>query len=218
MEYLAHSNRVVDGIEKRDPALSARGKQVLVIGGGDTGADCVGTANRQGAKRVYQFEIMPKPPLWKKSWNPQWPHWPTILRTSSSHEEGCHRDRAVETTGFRGTNGSVEAVHFQRIEWKPASNGDGPSMVKIPGSDFSMKFDMILLSMGFDHVHHDRLLADLKIDYDLRGNVKSLSECRTSVEGIYGAGDAVTGASLVVRAIHQGRQAAAHINSHLKKH
>jgi glutamate synthase (NADPH/NADH) small chain len=216
MEYLAQSNRKVAGILGSEKQISAKNKNVLVIGGGDTGSDCVGTANRQGAKKVFQFEIMPKPREWSDGSNPEWPNWPQILRTSSSHEEGCERDWNILTKSFTGRDVNVGRVYFVRVRWDAPENGKGPKMVEIPGSEFSLDVDLVLLAMGFLHVSHNKLLDDFKVDYDGRGNIKT-ADYATSVDGVFAAGDSDTGASLVVRAIYHGREAARSIDGYLRK-
>ncbi|MFP4415671.1 MAG: glutamate synthase subunit beta [Chitinispirillaceae bacterium] len=215
MEFLTQQNRVnLNEYSPDEKRLTAERKNVLVIGGGDTGSDCVGTSNRQGAKSVHQYEIMPKPMEWDKPWNPDWPFWPRILRTSSSHEEGCERDWSISTRSFTGKNGTVEEGHFVRVEWEKKENG-GFAMKEIPGSEFSMKVDLVLLAMGFVHVKHDRLLEDFGVNFDSRGNIQ-LDNHATSVPGVFAAGDAGMGASLVVRAIYHGRQCAEAIDEYLK--
>lgn len=214
MDYLTKSNQFNSGEISEREVISAKDKTVLVIGGGDTGSDCVGTANRQGAKTVYQYEILPKPQEWKDTNNPNWPYWPNILRTSSSHEEGCNRDWSITTKLFSGS-GRVEEGRFARVEWKQ-ENGT-MKMVEIPGSEFTQKVDLVLLAMGFVHVEHSKLLDDLGVQYDNRGNVKHTNQYETSVPGVYTAGDAGTGASLVVRAIFHGREAAKAIDQVLTK-
>jgi len=139
MDYLTQSNRFVAGLLDEASMISAKNKNVMVIGGGDTGSDCVGTAIRQGAKKVYQFEIMPKPMEWKESFNPSWPNWPQILRTSSSHEEGCERGWNILTTGFSGSETRVQKINCTRVEWKSSGDAPGlPKMVPINGSEFSL--------------------------------------------------------------------------------
>lgn len=244
MDFLTLSNKAISGEIKPDQLISAKGKTVLVIGGGDTGSDCVGTANRQGAKKVHQFEILPKPLDWKEPWNPEWPNWPKILRTSTSHEEGCERDWSITTQKFTGKDGKVHEVHCARVEWKldkpnsPSENSKvnwaSPgnllskenrgqdkstgqySMKEIPGSEFVLQVDLVLLAMGFVHVEHSRLLTDLGVQFDARGNVQTDSHYRSTVPGVFAAGDTVRGASLVVWAISQGRQAAHAIHTHLQ--
>ena len=181
---------------------------MLVIGGGDTGSDCVGTSIRQGAKSVNQIEIMPKPPEWKKPFNPDWPNWPNILRTSTSHEEGCSRDWCVNTTEFTGSNGAVKKVACNRIEWIREDPASRPKMETLDGSEFTVDAELVLLAMGFIHVDHSRLTEELGVEFDGRGNIKTGDNYQTSVDGVYAAGDANTGASLVVRAINHGRTAA----------
>ena len=215
LDFLSRSNRFVAGEAGPGDLIDAKGRRVLVIGGGDTGSDCVGTANRQGAASVAQFEILPKPREWNEAWNPSWPSWPAILRTTSSHEEGCERDWGVETVRFEGRSGRVERGVFRRVEW----TGEGPNgaarMVGVPGSEFTRETDLVLLAMGFVHVRHGRLLEDLGVEYDARGNVRTDERGLTGVRGVWSAGDASTGASLVVRAIFQGRQAARSIDEAL---
>jgi len=215
MEYLTQSNMFVDGLLSEDEIISAKDKTVLVIGGGDTGSDCVGTANRQGAKKVHQFEILPQPPAWKNEWNPNWPHWPNILRTSSSHEEGCERDWAIMTKSFIAENGNLKAADFCRLEWSSDGNGKLPPFKEIAGSEFTLQVDLVLLAMGFAHVEQGKLLRELDVKYDESGNIKTTNNYRTSVKGIFAAGDASMGASLIVHAIYQGRQAAKAIDEYL---
>jgi glutamate synthase (NADPH/NADH) small chain len=214
MDYLEQSNRRVSGEAQNGPVIDAAGKTVLVIGGGDTGSDCVGTANRQGARAVYQYEILPKPMVWDHSWNPSWPEWPQILRTSSSHKEGCVRDWSIETTSFSGRNGKVVSGNFRRIEWSAGEKGARPTTRSVPGSEFSLDVDLVLLAMGFVHVEHGKAVTDTAVELDGRGNIRA-NGYHTSVEGIFTAGDANTGASLVVRALNHGRLAAAEIHEWL---
>jgi len=215
MEYLSQSNKMVARDLHLDEIISARNKRVLVIGGGDTGSDCIGTANRQGAGEVYQFEILPEPPQWDKPWNPSWPDWPNILRTSGSQMEGCKRRWSVMTNEFVGKDGHVVGACFSEAEWKE-STGDGrPVPVPVSGSEFSLEVDIVLLAMGFLHVRHDKLPDDLQTDLDARGNVSVNESYETSVKGVFAAGDAHTGASLVVRSIYHGRMAAKAIHDFL---
>lgn len=218
LDYLGESNKVVTGeIPESKRTIFAKDKVVLVIGGGDTGADCVGTANRQGATKVYQFEIMPKPVLWESTTNPNWPYWPDILRTSSSHEEGCERDWSILTKEFSGEGGIVQQGTFSRVNWQKSQTPSvPPKMEEIPGTEFNMKVDLVLLAMGFLHVKHNRLIEDLGVEFDQRGNIRYNKDYQTSEEGVFTAGDAGTGASLVVRSIYHGRQAAQAINQYLK--
>ncbi len=215
MDFLTLSNKYVSGELSELPRINAKNKVVLVIGGGDTGSDCVGTSIRQGAKKVYQYEIMPKPPVWDNSWNPNWPAWPNILRTSSSHQEGCERDWSIVTKQFTGRSVKLEEAHFARVDWQRQADGS-MKMAEVPGSEFSMRVDLVLLAMGFVHVTHNRLLDDLEVEFDSRGNIKCASDYQTCQEGVFVAGDAGTGASLVVRAIFHGREAAKAVDKYLK--
>jgi len=215
MDFLTRSNQAQAGEIGPEEVISAKDKIVLVIGGGDTGSDCVGTANRMGAREVHQFEIMPKPPEWKESWNPSWPAWPNILRTSSSQEEGCARDWSITTHGFTGEDGRITKGQFARVEWKKGDNGS-LKMQEIPGSEFCRKVDLVLLAMGFVHVAHGKIIEELGVEYDPRGNIRCNPDYSTSAKGVFAAGDANTGASLVVRAIFHGREAARHIDNYLK--
>jgi glutamate synthase (NADPH) small chain len=217
LEFLSRSNRFVAGETGREGLIDAKGRRVLVIGGGDTGSDCVGTANRHGASHVAQYEILPKPREWNEAWNPSWPSWPAILRTTSSHEEGCERDWGVETVRLEGRGGRVERGVFRRVEREGGAAGGPARMVGVPGSEFTRETDLVLLAMGFVHVRHGRLLGDLGVEYDARGNVRTDERGLTSVRGVWAAGDAGTGASLVVRAIFQGREAARAIDAALSE-
>ena len=207
---------VVDGLLPKKSAINARDKVVLVIGGGDTGSDCVGTANRQGAKNVHQFEILDQPPEWKSSWNPKWPHWPNILRTSSSQEEGCQRQWGILTKSFEISKGILTSARFSKVGWDIGNDGKRPEMREIEGSEFSIKVDLVLLAMGFVHVEQGQLLKELGVEYDSYGNIKTTPDYKTSRDGVFAAGDANKGASLIVHAIHQGRQAAKSIDDYLK--
>jgi glutamate synthase (NADPH/NADH) small chain len=200
MDFLPQQNRRVSG-EKADDGepILATGKHVVVIGGGDTGSDCIGTSFRQGALSVTNFEIMPEPPL-QENKALTWPNWPLKLRTSSSHEEGAERDFAVTTTHFSGTNGGVQKLHCMRVDDK---------IKPIPGSEFEIAADLVLLAMGFVHPVHDGLVKSLGLKLDQRGNVAaSTDDYRTSLDKVFTAGDMRRGQSLVVWAIREGRQAA----------
>ena len=207
MDFLPQQNRRISG-EKADagaPILAA-GKHVVVIGGGDTGSDCIGTAFRQGALSVTNFEIMPQPPLHENK-ALTWPDWPLKLRTSSSHEEGVERDFAVMTTKFSGENGAVKTLHCVRIDAK---------MKIIPGSDFEIPADLVLLAMGFVHPVQDGMVKSLDLALDKRGNVAASTEdYKTSIDKVFTAGDMRRGQSLVVWAIREGRQAAHAVDKYL---
>jgi glutamate synthase (NADPH) small chain len=214
MDFLSRSNKYIAGDIAENGLISAKGRRVLVIGGGDTGADCVGTANRQGATEVLQYEILPKPPRWAEAYNPEWPDWPRVLRTSSSHEEGCAREWSIATKAFRSDGrGRVTEGAFCRVSWE---SKDGRFvMQEEPDTEFTESVDLVLLAMGFVHVAHTALHSDLGLEYDDRGNIRTDTAYMTSTPGVFAAGDTATGASLVVRAIHHGRQAADRIHRYL---
>jgi len=207
MDFLPQQNRRVSG----EPALPgapilAKGKHVVVIGGGDTGSDCIGTSIRQGALSVTNFEIMPAPPAHENK-PLTWPNWPLKLRTSSSHEEGAKRDFAVMTTKFSGENGAVKTLHCVHVDAK---------MQAIPGTEFELPADLVLLAMGFVHPVHDGMIQSLDVALDQRGNVSASTEdYRTSLPKVFAAGDMRRGQSLVVWAIREGRQAAAAVDKYL---
>ena len=207
MDFLSQQNKRVTGenLDNVKPIL-AEGKHVVVIGGGDTGSDCIGTSVRQGAVSVTQLEIMPKPPE-KENKALVWPLWPLKLRTSSSHEEGAERDFAVMTSEFIGANGRVKKIRCVRVDEK---------MQPIPGSEFDLKADLVLLAMGFVNPVHEGMIADLGVSLDARKNVAAnVVDYRTSVPKVYAAGDMRRGQSLVVWAIREGRQAAQSIDKDL---
>jgi glutamate synthase (NADPH) small chain len=215
LDYLSVSTQVLQGELPPSALLDAKGKRVLVLGGGDTGADCVGTANRQGAKEVYQFEILPKPPEWQEGWNPEWPEYPRLLRTSSSHEEGCERRWSIKTKRFYGRDVWVEHGVFCELEWNKDASGKWVSK-EVPQSEFTLDIDRVIIAAGFTSVKHSRLLEDFGISFDKRGNIAVDGGQYTGVEGVFAAGDAVLGASLVVRAMMQGRSAADRVNEYLR--
>ncbi|MAG13768.1 MAG: glutamate synthase [Spirochaetales bacterium] len=215
LDYLTLSNKYVSGDLAEKDIISASGKTVLVIGGGDTGSDCVGTAIRQGAKKVQQIEIMPKPPEWNEPHNPQWPEWPNILRTSTSHEEGCHRQWCINTSRFDGADERVKRAACTEVIWKRKDPASRPYMEAVAGTDVAIDADLVLLAMGFVHVEHSKLIDDLCLALDERGNIATDGSYKTSLENVFAAGDANTGASLVVRAINHGRRAAASIAEYL---
>jgi len=194
--------------------ISAKGKKVLVIGGGDTGSDCVGTSIRQGAKSVVQIEIMPEPPPERSEHTP-WPDWPYEKRTSSSHKEGCERMWNVMTEEFVGKNGGVVGIKAARVEWETAADGHPVKPTKTPNSEFQLDADLIFLAMGFTGVRKNDVVESLGLALDERGNVETDDVGATSVDGVYAAGDAATGASLVVRAIAAGRNLAFEMDKRL---
>jgi NAD(P)H-dependent glutamate synthase small subunit len=213
MDYLTDQNKL-NASEKVDAShlINAKDKTVIVIGGGDTGSDCVGTARRQGAKEIHQFEILPKPPESRPVDTP-WPNWPRIMRSSTSHEEGCNRQWSVLTKKLAGENGKVESLDACKVEWAKSDDGRW-QMSEVDGSGFTVKADIVILAMGFVHVAHKGLIESLDIDIDQRGNV-IIDDCQTSQPWVFAAGDTVSGPSLVVRAIKGGRDAAAAIDKWL---
>ena len=209
MDFLTQQNRRVAGETVPDDiAILATDKKVVVIGGGDTGSDCIGTSHRQGAAQVTSFEIMPQPPSSPDASTP-WPLWPLKLRTSSSHEEGGTRDWSVSTVRFVGENGKLRKVECVRVEFA------GGKFEKIEGSEFEIEADLVFLAMGFVHPEHEGLLETLGVELTDRGNVKVDGDMQTSVPGVFAAGDMQRGQSLVVWAIADGRKAARAIDRHL---
>ncbi len=207
MEFLPQQNKVVAG-DNIVGQIMATGKHVVVIGGGDTGSDCVGTSNRHGAKSIAQFELLGKPDDLQR--NPVWPYWPTRLRSSSSHEEGAMRDWSVATKCFVGEQGRVKALKAVRLQWQ------GGKMSEVPGSEFEIPADLVLLSMGFLGPTQKGLLEELGVETDARSNVKADTEkYQTSVAKVFAAGDMRRGQSLVVWAIREGRQCARSVDEFL---
>ena len=210
MEFLPQQNKVNAGDQLKDQ-LRADGKHVIVIGGGDTGSDCVGTSNRHGAASVTQFEVMPQPPV-EENRPMTWPYWPIKLRTSSSHEEGCDREFAISTKEFIGEDGRLTGLKTVRVTWK-----DG-KMVEVAGTEQTLKADLVLLAMGFVSPVASVLEA-FGVDRDNRGNAKAGTDGAgsylTSQAGVFAAGDMRRGQSLVVWAIREGRQAARAVDAHL---
>ena len=206
MDFLPQQNKVVAG-DAVDGQILATGKRVVVIGGGDTGSDCVGTSNRQGAKSVTQFELLPQPPECEDK-PLVWPYWPVKLRTSSSHEEGCARDWSVATKRFEGRNGKVEKLVAARVEWRKGADGQ-TKMAEVPDSEFELRADLVLLAMGFVGPQSGGLFEELGVARDPRSNVKAnTDDYRTSNTKVFAAGDTRRGQSLVVWAIREGRQCA----------
>jgi glutamate synthase (NADPH/NADH) small chain len=213
MDFLPQQNRRNGGEPLGDiKEILATGKHVVVLGGGDTGADCVGTSARQGAASITQMEIMPKPPE-KEDKDVTWPNWPVKLRSSTSHEEGCKREWSVGTTSFEGKDGMITTLNAAQMDW---SNGR-PEPVE--GSDYGIKADLVLLAMGFLNPIHESMLEDFGVEYDERGNVKATTEgenyYKTSVDKVFAAGDMRRGQSLVVWAIREGRQCARAVDEYL---
>jgi glutamate synthase (NADPH/NADH) small chain len=215
MEYLTAQNKLNNSelLDKHE-MVTAEGKIVAVIGGGDTGSDCVGTARRQNAKKIYQLEILPKPPESRPADTP-WPMWPRMMRTSSSHEEGCERRWSVSTKEFLGGAGiNAETLHGCEVEWIK-KNGNW-KIREIAGTDFFLAVDLVILALGFVHVTHEGLIRDIALKLNQQGNVM-VNNYQTSDPQIFAAGDTINGPSLVVHAIHSGRQAAAAIDQWLRE-
>ena len=215
MDFLSLQNRVNSGqITANDNPITSAGKKVLVIGGGDTGSDCVGTAIRQKAVSVTQIEIMPKPPLSRTDDNP-WPYYGKILKTSTSHEEGCERFWNLSTVKFIGTDNHVTGVEVEEVEWQ--KKGGRYSMNIVPGTSRKIDADLVLLAMGFVHPVLDGLLSELDLELDHHRNIKVDQNQLTSTNKVFAAGDSVSGATLVVNAIASGRKVANEIDRFLKK-
>ena len=214
MDFLTAQNRLCAGEAPGDVRLmTAKDKIVVVIGGGDTGSDCVGTARRQGARKIHQLEILPKPPDRRPPDTP-WPEWPRIMRTSSSHEEGCERRWSAMTKRFSGSNTRVGRLHGCEVVWE--KRGDQWKIKELPNTDFTLGADLVLLALGFVHVTHGGLVRDLDLQLDAQGNVM-VRDYQTSEPWVFAAGDTVSGASLVVRAINSGREAAAAMDRWLRQ-
>ncbi|HEY9380146.1 MAG TPA: glutamate synthase subunit beta [Burkholderiales bacterium] len=217
MEFLPQQNKVVAG-DKVSGQITAKGKHVVVIGGGDTGSDCVGTSNRHGAKSVTQFELLPQPPAHENK-EMTWPYWPLKLRTSSSHEEGVQRDWAVTTKAFKGANGKVQKLVCARVEWKKDDATGQMKMAEIPGSEFEIPADLVLFAMGFVGPVHTGMIEQSGVAKDARGNVRATTDgagCyQTSDPKIFAAGDMRRGQSLIVWAIREGRQCARSVDEYL---
>jgi glutamate synthase (NADPH/NADH) small chain len=214
MEYLPQANRRCEGDTLPEATLiSAKGKRVVIIGGGDTGADCLGTAHRQGAVSVTQFELLPRPSASRTPDNP-WPLWPNIFRVSTAHEEGGERDYCISTRHFSGEDGRVKRLHGVRVEFTPGPNRR-PLMRELPGTEFEMDVDLVFLAMGFLGPERNTMVAQLGVTITERGAVAADANTMTSIPGIFAAGDTARGQSLVVWAIAEGRQAARGMDAYL---
>lgn len=213
MEFLSQQNQLIMGEEVAAEAIiNAKDKHVLVIGGGDTGSDCVGTSIRQGAVKVTQIEILPQPPVGKNPETP-WPYYPNILKTSSSHQEGCIRKWSLNTNKFIGQNGQVTEVEVEEVEW--TKDESGRWNMKPTGKTDIIKADLVFLALGFVHPVHEGLLTELGVEFDGRGNVATDKASQSTVKKVFATGDAAIGASLVVRAIALGRKVAEDIHKSL---
>ena len=218
MDFLSQQNDMVAGKTiSKDILISAKGKKVLVIGGGDTGSDCVGTSNRQGATSVHQLELLPQPPV-NENKQLTWPNWPMKLRTSSSHQEGCERQWSILTKSFEGNeNGEVTKLICVEVEWKKSEDGS-MKMIEVEDSEFTIEADLVLLAMGFIHPIHEGLVNNLSLKLDNRGNVEADEiSFKTSSDKVFVAGDCRRGQSLVVWAISEGRKCAEKIDNFLKE-
>jgi glutamate synthase (NADPH/NADH) small chain len=218
MDFLRQNNKRIAGdVIPPEGAILATDKHVVVIGGGDTGSDCIGTSNRQGARSVTQLEIMPKPPE-NEDKGTTWPHWPNKMRTSSSQEEGCERMWSVATKAFLGEEGRLKAMRCVKVEWNKDASGNW-QMSEVAGSEFELKADLACLAMGFLHPVAEGMLEQFGVEKDARGNVAGTTEgpdaYKTSIEGVFAAGDMRRGQSLVVWAIREGRQAARAVDEYL---
>ncbi|MCP9470876.1 MAG: glutamate synthase subunit beta [Nitrospira sp.] len=209
MDYLTQQNKRNAGDSIMDEPITAKDKRVVIIGGGDTGSDCLGTAHRQGCREVHQFELLPEPPPQRAESTP-WPLWPMQLRTSHAHEEGCDRQWSVSTTKFSGRNGHVTTLHAHRVAY-----GNG-KFTPIPDTDFEMDVDLVLLAMGFTGPVKQGLLDSLGVKYDQRGAVQVDENFMTNLDGVFAGGDTRRGASLIVWAIAEGRKMAAGIDRYLR--
>ncbi len=212
-DFLKQQNETVSGIQDHGKnQISAKDKHVIVIGGGDTGSDCVGTSNRHGAKSITQLEILPEPPVERAEDNP-WPLWPRIYRMSTSQKEGCVRKFCIASKEFEGVDGRVSALHCVEVEWRLE---DGRYMMhEVEGSEFTLKADLVLLAMGFVHPILDGVVNDSGAELTARHNVAIDDEYKTSVDGVFAAGDTSRGASLVVLAIFEGRKAAESMHKYM---
>jgi glutamate synthase (NADPH/NADH) small chain len=209
MDYLTQQNKRNAGDSITDEPITAKDKRVVIIGGGDTGSDCLGTAHRQGCREVHQFELLPEPPPQRAESTP-WPLWPMQLRTSHAHEEGCDRQWSVSTTKFSGRNGHVAKLHAHRVAYGNAK------FTPIPDTDFEMDVDLVLLAMGFTGPVKQGLLDSLGVKYDQRGAVQVDENFMTNLDGVFAGGDTRRGASLIVWAIAEGRKMAAGIDRYLR--
>jgi glutamate synthase (NADPH/NADH) small chain len=217
MEFLTQQNRVNSGLKYTGERIDVKGKKVVVIGGGDTGSDCVGTSRRQGAESIVQIELLPRPPKERAADNP-WPQWALIERTSSSHEEGVIRDYAVLTKKFSGQEGVLKKLHAVRLEFGEKDPVRGrQAMKEVPGSAFELECDFAFLAMGFVGPVKSGMIEEMGIALDARGNIKTDKNYMSSVEGVFAAGDMRRGQSLVVWAINEGREAAEKVYQYLKK-
>ena len=214
MDYLSQQNSILRGDKILHKRINAKDKNVVIIGGGDTGADCLGTSIRQNAKNIIQIEILPRPPIERNEDNP-WPNWPMIFKSSSAHEEGGERDYNILTKSFiSDSSNNVKQLECVRVEWIQESNKK--IMKEIPNSNFKIEAELVLIAMGFTNPQHEGLLNDLKLNYDDRGNVKANEKMQSNIDKIFTCGDMHRGQSLVVHAIASGRKCARNIDVFLE--
>ncbi|MBU4333316.1 MAG: glutamate synthase subunit beta, partial [Candidatus Omnitrophica bacterium] len=218
MDYLTQQTRVNLGLKiDKENRIDAKGKKVVILGGGDTGSDCIGTANRQGAVAVTQFELLPEPPKERDPDNP-WPQWAFVRRVSTSQEEGCDVQYCVMTKNFIGEGGKIKKLRAVRVDFgsKDPETGRSP-MKEVEGSEFEIDCDYVFLAMGFLGPFKEGMIKELGVALDVRGNIKTDITYMSSIEGVFSAGDMRTGQSLVVRAIDEGRNAALSVHKWLSK-
>ncbi len=218
MDFLTQQNKRISQRNFNEENISATNKNVIVIGGGDTGSDCVGTSNRQGAKSVMQFELLPMPSTTRTLYMP-WPVYPMILKTTSSHEEGVNRQWAIATKEFMGDDeGNLKAVKTVELEWSFSNDGKPSTFAEVPGSEKEIECELVLLAMGFVHPQQEGIVSNLGVDVDEKGNVKASDKnYATNIKGVFTAGDMRRGQSLVVWAINEGRECAERVNEYLMR-
>ncbi len=218
MDFLTQQNKRISQRNFNEENISATNKNVIVIGGGDTGSDCVGTSNRQGAKSVMQFELLPMPSTTRTLYMP-WPVYPMILKTTSSHEEGVNRQWAIATKEFMGDDeGNLKAVKTVELEWSFSNDGKPSTFSEVPGSEKEIECELVLLAMGFVHPQQEGIVSTLGVDVDEKGNVKASDKnYATNIKGVFTAGDMRRGQSLVVWAINEGRECAERVNEYLMR-
>jgi glutamate synthase (NADPH/NADH) small chain len=216
MDFLKQQNQRVRGVTVLEEDIFAMGKNVIVIGGGDTGSDCVGTSNRHAAKTITQFELLPQPPKERTAYMP-WPTYPMVMKTTSSHEEGVERQWAMATKEFIGDeNGNLKALKIVQLDWKMADDGRPAKFVEVPGTEETIPCELALLAMGFVHPQHEGLVNELGLELDERGNVRAAEKSyQTNIKKIFVAGDMRRGQSLVVWAISEGRECARKVDEFL---
>jgi glutamate synthase (NADPH/NADH) small chain len=215
MDYLTHQNRVVAGLASLEPRFNAAGKRVIILGGGDTGSDCLGTALRQGAANVMQVSYAPPPPAVRALNNP-WPRWPLVFRTSSSQEEGGQREFGLVTQRLEGQDGQLKALHSVKVELTTGTDGK-PALAEIPGSETAHPVDLLVLAIGFTGPDSHTLSEELGVKLTPRGTVQVDSHFATSADGVFCAGDASRGASLIVWAFADGRETARSVDAYLSR-